>query len=53
MVKMHKLLSFENNAFTVDICCDPCGLLNINPVSEDLIMVEIAFVQIQNKTDYF
>lgn len=29
------------------------GLVNINPVSEDLGTVETAFVQNQNKTDYF
>lgn len=68
MVKMHKLLRFENKAFTVDICWTelfnskqehgwicffPSGLLNINPVSEDLGTAGMGSVRIKTKTDYF
>lgn len=59
-------ISFESNAFTGDISgiqisfkkengwiLFSWGLININPVSEDLGTVETAFVQNQNKTAHF
>jgi len=65
---MYDLLRFENNIFTVYIfwilnywipqnsieeSVFPCCLQNINPVSEDLEIVEIGFVWIKNKMDRF